>query len=181
MIAGGYYIVTALLLYSSEITTIFNQKKSKQIAPEINEDQNESNEIISDLMGGIRFDHETNVPHENIVESEEINAQPLKEAEESIGQSPNTLPEALLMGTIADLLQGIKTLAVDISNIGKEESTLLFQHLLSRYPQLVQTPYEEAVNLFIYNSLKEQGTDHLELNEIKSWWPQAEINSAISQ
>src|SRR5438045_3708029 len=86
VIAGGYYIVTALLLYSSEITNIFNQKEPKQITPEINEDQNESNKIIDDLMGGIKFDRETNVPHENIVRSDEINAQPLREAEEPIQQ-----------------------------------------------------------------------------------------------
>ena len=83
VVAGGYYIVTALLVYGSEIKNIFKQKESNLIAAEIVGDQNGSNES-NDLMGGIKYESEVNVPHENIVESSEIKVKQSGEPEEAI-------------------------------------------------------------------------------------------------
>ena len=121
-------------------------------------------------MGKINSETQVNVPHEILLESEEINVQPSGEAEEPIRQSATNSPETLLIGTIADLLEEIKTVIAGLPPNEKEETVLLFKALLSRYPQLILTRYQEAINFFIYNSLKEKATFDLKPNEIKSWW-----------
>ena len=83
LIVGGYYAISTLLLYGAEITSIFKQEKSKSTQPEVSEDQNDSNES-NDLMGSVKYETGVNVPHENLIESSELNVQEAKEADEPI-------------------------------------------------------------------------------------------------
>ena len=176
LIGGGYYVITTLLLYGSEITTIFKQKERKQSASEINDDQNDSNESI-DLMGKIKYDTEVNVPHENLITTEEIQVQTTNEDEEVVVGSPSDQADALIIVTIADLLEEIKTLADVLKDSSKEEAVLFFKAILSCYPQLIGTNYQEALSLFIYDSCKEHCQFDLTPNEIKSWWTEEEGTS----
>lgn len=173
VIAGCYYVIASLLLYSQEIINIFTQKDSKQIVAEVRDDQNNSNESI-DLMGEIKYESQVNVPHEIIVESEEVITQSLTIAEEPITLVSVTLPEVALVNSLAELTQEIKLLVATLPGTSKEDIVLLFQHFLSRYPQLVQTSYCEAINLVISNSINEGCSIHFDTNEIKSWWPKLE-------
>lgn len=177
---GSYYAITTLLFYSSEITNIFRQREPKQIASETNEDQNDSTES-NDLMGKVKYDTEVNAAREKSVSSEELQVQSSNENEETIKTSLSNNADALLLGTIADLLQEVKVLAEVVSDSSKEETVSLFKSLLSRYPQLVGTHCQEAVSFNIYDSCKAQCEFDLELNEITSWWPEVKSNSNDNQ
>ena len=180
---SSYYIITSLLLYSGEITHIFKQKESKQIDPDAHDDQNGSNERNdpSDLMGKIKYETEVNVPREKSVASEELQFQSSNESEEIITPVQSNQTDTLLIGTIADLLQEIKALAEVVSISSKEESISFFKSLLQRFSKLSGTHYEDAVNMFIYNSCKEQCSFDLQPNEIKSWWIAEESKSTSNQ
>ena len=162
--------MTALLLYGNEITNIFKQKESKLIATEISADQTDSTESI-DLMGGIKYESEVNVPHENVVESNEVSVQEPSEQEEPI-ESRDLLSDAF-----EDLKNEIRIVAEGLSCENKDESTLLFKALLSRYPQLVQTQYENKIIQFINDLTKEKADLQITPSEIKSWWGEVEIST----
>lgn len=70
------------------------------------------------------------------------------------GLVKQTGSEALLVGTIADLLEEIKNLWFDIRRTekSKEETSRLFQSLLSRYRPSIGANYRDVINLFIYDS-----------------------------
>jgi hypothetical protein len=180
---SSYYIITSLLLYSGEITHIFKQKESKQIDSDAHDDQSGSNERNdpSDLMGKIKYETQVNVPREKSVTSEELQFQVSNENEEIIVPVQSNQTDTLLIGTIADLLQEIKALAEVVSTSNKEESVSFFKSLLQRFSKLRGTHYEDAVNMFIYNSCKEQCSFDLQPNEIKSWWIAEESNSTSNQ
>ena len=177
---SSYYIITTLLLYSGEITHIFKQKESKQIDSTTQDDQNGSNET-NDLMGKIKYETEVNVPREKSVTSEELQFQSSNKSEEVIVPVQTNQTDTLLIGTIADLLQEIKALAEVVSTSSKEESVSFFKSVLQRFSKLRGTHYEDAVNMFIYNSCKEQCSFDLQPNEIKSWWVAEESNSTSNQ
>jgi hypothetical protein len=180
VVVTGYYVISTLLLYSGEITHIFKHKESKQIDPGAPDDQNSSNES-NDLMGKIKYETEVNVPREKSVTSEELQFQSSNESEEIIVPVQSNQTDTLLIGTIADLLQEIKALAEVVSTSSKEESVSFFKSLLQRFSKLRGTHYEDAVNMFIYNSCKEQCSFDLQPNEIKSWWIAEESNSTSNQ
>ncbi|MBS1681584.1 MAG: hypothetical protein OJF59_001826 [Cytophagales bacterium] len=170
--AGSYYVITALLLFSGEIKSIFTQKQSNAIDSEELEDQNDSNESI-DLMGKVKYETLVNVPHENIVDTEEVKTQPPREAEEPI-EAKVLSPEGLLVGSVADLLEEIKIILNELTTGSREEIISIFQSLLSRYPQLVGTNYQEEISLFLSDALATHTTHGFKPNEIKKWWKENE-------
>ena len=178
LIVGGYYAITTLLLYGAEITSIFKQEKSKSTEPEVSEDQNDSNES-NDLMGSVKYETGVNVPHENLIESSELNVQEAKEADEPIKSIDPR--EAMMAGFATVLQEEIATLVTEFSSSAEGEIILVFKSLLSVYPQLVRTPYKDSLSLLICDSLKANSAFHPELNEINSWWPQVAANSSNTQ
>ena len=178
LIVGGYYAITTLLLYGAEITSIFKQEKSKSTEPEVSEDQNDSNES-NDLMGSVKYETGVNVPHENLIESSELNVQEAKEADEPIKSIDPR--EARMAGFATVLQEEIATLVTEFSSSAEGEIILVFKSLLSVYPQLVRTPYKDSLSLLICDSLKANSAFHPELNEINSWWPQVAANSSNTQ
>src|SRR5690606_2173350 len=94
LVVGGYYIITILLLYSSELANIFKQKKRNFTNGEVSQDQTSSNDL-NDLMGAVRYvaPRELNVPREEQISSENIIAVPSKEPEEPIEVARESSPE----------------------------------------------------------------------------------------
>jgi|APTNR8051073442_1049403.scaffolds.fasta_scaffold00018_201 hypothetical protein len=169
IIVGGYYAITALLLYSEEIKSIFNQSQRKSIEADAYVDQSDSNES-TDLMGSVKYETAVNVPHENVVESEEINAQPLTEIEDVIGYVTVDPANMLIVKSAAELFAEIQTIIKELSEGSKEEITSIYQSLLQRYPQLIATNHQELISRFINNSLSTNTAHSFTLDEVKSWW-----------
>ncbi len=175
-----YYAISILLLFSSEIINIFKQKQSKQITPETKEDQNDSSES-NELMGKVKYESETSPTREKSISSEELQIQSTDVTEEVIEVSSVKPSDAILLGTIADFLQEIKTLTEVVKDSSKEEATALFKSLISRYQQVGDTHYKDALNIFIYDSCEQHCAFNLELKEIIVWWPEAEKMSIHNQ
>lgn len=170
IIVVGYYVISTLLLFSSEIVTIFKEKKLASAFPASKSNQNSSFEG-DDFMGRARYEPESNreLLREERTEAETLAIAPDQEEDEVIDFiSPE---EDNLRSATQHLIDEVRELVQVISGSSKEECVPLFQTLLSRAPQLVATSYQEAVNLGIYHSLKEQDLFQVELQEINSWWP----------
>jgi hypothetical protein len=168
LLVAGYYVITTLLLYSNEIKNIFNQKTPKQIDEDVNDEQSDSNES-NPLMGGIKYESLTqvNVSREQISATEEINFAPLAEADEPIDATLNNAINRF----VSTLLTEIESLLEVIAKENKIETATFFKALLYNYPQLVATDYQDEISQHIYDALKQNCEFHLELNEVKSWWP----------
>jgi FtsZ-interacting cell division protein ZipA len=181
LLIGGYYVITVLLLYSNEISTIFKQKKTKLTNPKVREHQTDSNESI-ELMGAVRFtaSHSENVPREEKVEAESLSVAAAHEPEEPVAVAVSETEEMLLK-SVATLLEEINTLKEVVGMGSKDECTELFRTLLSNYADLSQSAHEPEITAFIHNACKAQGQFQIELSEVKSWWPNLEATAANNQ
>lgn len=169
LLIGGYYFITVLLLYSSEISNIFKQKKTKLTNPKVREHQSDSNESI-ELMGSVRFtaSQSENVPREEKVEAESLSVAAAHEPEEPMAVAVSETEEMLLK-SVSTLLEEINTLKEVVDMGSKDECAELFRTLLSNYADLSQSAHEPEITAFIHNACKAQGQFQIELSEVKSW------------
>lgn len=164
-------MVSGLLLYGREITFLVKQNSLNKSATPIQDDQVPSTNDIN-LMGNIKID----VPSENKISVEEVISQPPKEAEDSV-IAIDTVAAGLVVGSVADLLEEIKSLASGLTGCPREEAATMFQQLLSRHGNLVGTPYQESLNLVIVGELADKCSINFEPAEIATWWPTADIQN----
>lgn len=169
IIVAGYYVITTLLLYGEEIKFIFAQRRPNVTETDSNDEQNDSNESI-DLMGSVKYETQVNVPHEKVVETDDINAQPLDEVEDAMDGVIISTPDVLIAKSVAELLLEVKTIITELSHGSREEITSIYRSLLQRYPQLSGSNYQEEINLFIHDSFSTNTSHGFTLDEIKSWW-----------
>lgn len=181
LLIGGYYVITVLLLYSSEISNIFKQKKVKFTNTKVNEHQSDSNESI-ELMGSVRFtaSQSENVPREEKVEAESLSVAAAREPEEPMAVAASEAEEALLK-SVSTLLEEINTLKDVVAMGSKEECAELFRALLSNYSDLSQSAHEPEITAFIHSACKAQGQFQIELSEVKSWWPNVGATATNNQ
>jgi hypothetical protein len=179
---GGYYVITALLLYSKEITNIFKQKKLNLTNTNVREYQTGSNESI-ELMGSVRYatSQSENVPREESVEAESLSVVAPQEPEEPIIEAVTSEADEALLKSVSTLLEEVNTLTEVVAVGSKEECAELFRTLLSNYVDLSQSAHEPEITAFIYNSCKEHCEFQIELNEVKSWWPHAGSTAVKNQ
>lgn len=181
LLIGGYYAITVLLLYSSEISNIFKQRKANLTSAKVREHQSDSNESI-ELMGSVRFaaSQSENVPREDKVETESLSVVATREPEEPMAVAPSETEEVLLK-SISILLEEINTLKEVVAMGSKEECAELFRTLLSNYSDLSQSAHEPEITAFIHNACIAQGQFQIELSEVKSWWPNLEATATNNQ
>ncbi|MFZ6013020.1 MAG: hypothetical protein ACOYXT_21940 [Bacteroidota bacterium] len=174
LLIGGYYAITVLLLYSKEISNIFKQKKLNLTNTNVRENQTGSNEPI-ELMGAVRYANAQteNVPREERVEAESLSLIAPQEPEEPITEAVTSEADEALLKSVSTLLEEVNTLTEVVAVGSKEECAELFRTLLSNYVDLSRTAHEPEITAFIYNSCKEHCEFQIELNEVKSWWPDA--------
>ncbi|MBN8577984.1 MAG: hypothetical protein J0L66_13655 [Cytophagales bacterium] len=179
---GGYYVITLLLLYSSEITNIFKQKKPNLTNANVRENQLDSNESI-ELMGSVKYGgrQSENVPREEKSETESLSVVTALEPEEPITEAAPSEADEAILKSVSTLLEEINTLTEVVAVGSKAECAELFRTLLSNYPDLFQTTHEPEITAFIYNSCKEHCEFLIELNEVKTWWPQQENTGVNNQ
>ena len=176
----GYYLVTTLLLFSSEIANIFKQRQFGTSAGETIQYQSESNDT-DDLMGKVRYEthDQQNVPREEKIEVDQLAFSANEVAEESI-QVFDELEDSRRK-SIQNITEEVDALTQIVSGNNKEEVVFLFQSLLSRYAQFIGTPYQKKINQIIYNSFKVQSEFQIELSEMNSWWPHVMDQSSQHQ
>lgn len=169
LVAGGYYVITFLLLYSNEITYILKQKKADHSSADVKSNQLDSNES-NDLMGGVRYENREhqNVPREDVASAEELQFVSGDTDEETIRSID--LIEEQRKNKFKKALEEINALIEVVSQGSKEESIPLFKTLLANYPQLIGTAYQEKASQHIFHACSEPCQFHFELSEINSWW-----------
>lgn len=182
LLIGGYYVITVLLLYSSEITNIFKQKKLNLTNTHERENQTDSNESI-ELMGSVKYGgrQSQNVPREEKSETESLSVVTAQEPEEPITEAATSEADEAVLKSVSTLLEEINTLTEVVAVGSKVECAELFRALLSNYPDLFHTTHEPEITAFIYNSCKEHCEFQIEINEIKTWWPQQENTTVKNQ
>ena len=182
LLIGGYYAITALLLYSNEITNIFKQKKLNLTNTRVRENQTDSNESI-ELMGSVKYGgrQSQNVPREEKSETESLSVATAQEPEEPITEAATSEADEAMLKSVSTLLEEINTLTEIVAVGSKDECAELFRTLLSNYPELFHTTHEPEITAFIYNSCKEHCEFQIELSEVKTWWPQQEITTVNNQ
>jgi hypothetical protein len=150
LLTGLYYVIVLRIISHKGGTTISSN-------PEVRE---------SGVMGGInegdRGDHSPSVASEQI--SFAGTTQPNSSQSESV--------DSLLLGSVSDLLEEAKTLTNFIleNKSSQEEATTFLRTLLSKYPQLKNTRYQKAIELYLFNELKDHEDQKMTLDEITTLW-----------
>lgn len=172
LILCGYYAITVLLLFSSEITNVFKPKPQGASEPA---KQNSENASQSSLMGDVRVERSTQqeLPREEVTTSEELQINSL-EAEEPI--STVDLVEESLQNDFSSISVEIQALAEIATQSTREETEILFKTLLSNYPQLIGTSFQQQASKLIYDLCIETTTHQFDHHAINSWWTDAETN-----
>jgi hypothetical protein len=167
---GSYYAITTLLLYHREIIQRIKSSGQQSVGQaEYTTVEKPSHTV----MGGIQKES-TQELRSSIGTAEEIYAAPASEEPETV-----TLPEAetsshdsLLIGSVADLLQEVKTLSQLLADYksDKAEGESLFRTLFLRYPHLRSTTYRQAINFYIVDASRSQFSFDLSSSEVNAWW-----------
>ena len=176
LIAGGYYGITVLLLYHHEIIHWF-KSRSQQSRVSTPEHSVESTPSVG-IMGGANRDN-ANEPLRTSVKTEEVAIAASDDEPETIHSPTLLAKDDLLIGSVADLLQEIKTLVQLVAEYksDKIESQSLFHALLIRYPHLRDTSYQEAIGLYICEAAKGQFSFDISLKEVSTWWNEENIKT----
>lgn len=161
-----YYLISSLLLFSNELVSLFKQTSRRNVN-RLNPTLDQTSSDHGDLLGIAKID----VPHENKISSEDIVPRPQREIEEPVITPDAPSYSGLVVGSVADILEEIKSLASGLAGSTHEEVAAMFRQLLSRHLNLVGTAYQESLNLVIVGELADKCSINLEPGEIATWWP----------
>jgi hypothetical protein len=158
---GTYYVVSTLLFYSKDLIAKIKKREATSEGP-----LHEPSNYVT-LMGAIKKDPPKK--HQQEVSAQDLVIEP---SQNSNGIHENS-EHTLLIGSVSDLLHEVKVLAgvVKESNGSKEDGSPMFQSLLSNYPHLVGTKYQDSISVYIHDQVKTECSFEVDLREITSWWP----------
>lgn len=152
LLTGVYYAVVLLIL-----------RRSKKSAPLIACNSENSQ---PDVLGGINDDVKQS--HTSSIDSDGISIAGTSQ------QDPATTEtvDPLLLGSVSDLLEEAKTLTHFIleNKSTTEEASTFLRTLLSKYSHLKGGKYQSAIELYLYNELKDDADQKLNLEEITRLW-----------
>jgi hypothetical protein len=163
IIVAAYYAITILLLYSKEIKEKLLKNKN-HLSP----DETETNENHSDsdaVIGNIReVDHV--IEEQGLLSSDQIQ---VAGGNGEIGYERHSTSEPI--ADVTELLDQAKALTMAIANDNptKEDTLELIKGLLSRFPQFRSSKYQDAIELFLHNNLKDLPIA-ITITDLKSLW-----------
>lgn len=152
LLTGVYYAVVLLLLRRSKKTDTlitFHSETSQ-----------------TDVMGGINDDAKES--HTSSIDSDGISIAGTTQQDPSVTETV----DPLLLGSVSDLLEEAKTLTHFIieNKSSKDESAAFLRTLLSKYSHLKGSKYQGAIELYLFNELKDDDDQKLNLEEIVALW-----------
>jgi hypothetical protein len=170
VVIGGYYGITTLLLYHREITQWIKTRGQEHVVKAAPGTLPLSPFAV---MGNVQQEP-TQTFRSSIETADAINVAASDEEPDTV-HSPEAFRSSddhLLIGSIADLLQEVKTVSQLIAECksDKAEGESLFRTLLLRYPHLRSTTYREAINLYILDAARNQFSFDLSSSEVNTWW-----------
>jgi len=164
VIVTVYYTVAACLFYHQEF---FQWLKANRQKPAVTPVENTH---TASLMGEAQRD--AREVRTSVTSAEEISITTNEEDAETITPEITSPPnEVLIIGTLADLLQDIKTIAAVTADSKADQlaTAELFQALLPRYTAISTSPYREAINVVIADTARGLSFEW-PLTEINAWW-----------
>jgi len=172
-IISFYYAITSLLLYSGELKD-WVAGKVTPVAQHPHDDPNSAH-APNEIMGRVNRSEIAVELRTSTLAEKDIAINSTDELQEPIQiprQGSATPTDSVLVGSVADLLEEIKTLVQLINEYksNKSEAQEFFHALFLRYPQLLNTSYQQAINLYIIDLTPEQFSFDLSLQEVTSWW-----------
>lgn len=165
----GYYSITALLFYAREIIQRIKSGSFTSSTP-LSHQQERQEDNTAAIIGAA-----TPTPLSSaqpMLASDEVILVASDEVAPDIIHSPSASPESLIVGSVSDLLNEIKTLVLlcEEYKSDKEECIALFTASFLKYPHLKGTTYQQAITAYVC----EEGKDHLsfipKLDEVRQWW-----------
>lgn len=172
--AAVYYTVIILLYFSADLKRIVGREKNDTVKT----NSEETTSSHKNLMGEVRTTRravDTSVPH--VEESTQVISSG-DEPDEDRSWTTNALVTQPLHRSFSQLLEEINALAYIVAQNSKEEISLLFETLLSRYPQLAKPHHQSSINQFIIEACQLHGELTLSHQDIDAWWTQALGNSS---
>lgn len=152
-----YYLFSVAVFYQKDfVHYLKNRGKSSQ-------SDSDTTSMSDNIMGATHS--EQHVPREERIAPEDVQIISKRD------DSEQTDSDSLLVGTVSDLLQEIRLLNENIQLQTKDELVPVFRELLAKYPKLINTQYQEAINLFIVNASQESGKWEFDSVEVESLWP----------
>jgi len=172
-IVSCYYAITSLLLYSGELKA-WVTGTVKHGVRHSHDDPNPA-PASNDIMGHVNRSEIVPELRTSTIAEQDIAINSTDEVQEPIQiprQGPATQTDAILVGSVADLLEEIKTVTQLINEYksSKSEAQEFFHALFLRYPQLLNTSYQQAINLYIIDLTPDQFSFDLSVQEVASWW-----------
>lgn len=165
--AAVYYAVIVLLYFSSDLRKLIKAEKTNVV--QIPSSQRAHG---TPLMGEARAAHLNTETSSHIDESTQIMSVS-GDHDNDRSWSTTEFVTQPLHRSFSQLLEEINALAYIIAQNSKEEISLLFETLLSRYPQLAKPHHKSSINQFIIEACQQHGEMTLSHEDIDAWWSQA--------
>lgn len=174
LLAGSYYAITSLLLYHKEIIQQFKARTLLSFAAPSTVNDNKPDE--QEIIGSTR--EEDVRGRTSAVRAEELSVGPGDEEEPETIDILNVAfagKDNLLIGSVADLLQEVRTIFQLTTDYASEKAVceVLFRTLLLRYPHVRGTPYRQIISEYICEAGAKQFGFPLQLDEVSTWWEDA--------
>ena len=167
-LVAGYYFITTFLLFRKEIVGWVRSHRENASFKSL---ETPDDKLSISVMGNILNDKEAHF-RSTISSSEDVNVFTHNEQPETIQVTAERNYDCILISSVGDLIQEIKSLIELVSECksDKTECVSLFRTLFLRYPHLLDTPYFDSINLYVIEVGKTQFSFDLSLNEVSSWW-----------
>jgi hypothetical protein len=186
-VIAGYYLISLIAFYRGEILTLVKGRVAQtssgsKSSPAKRPETDHPASTMPSLMGDIQTDaQDDDVP-------ESVSAEEL-EFTQGDGELPETflpllqkaLPsDNLLIGSVADLLQELKTLFKMLHeyNSSKEEGFSLLQSLLTKYPHLAQSSFKDSITEYICDVSRKDLSFELYYQEVTTLWNYQSVEDA---
>lgn len=168
---GGYYGIASLLLYYREIVAIA-KSRSISLRSEQTPQEEVPDEASTSIIGSAAPEPTPSIqPLELDSDALSLAASDTQEPDTIHPVSKNQ-PANLVVGSVSDLLQEIKTLIqlCEEYQSAKEECASLFNASFLKYPHLKGTTYQHAISAYVCEESKDHLPFALTLPEVQQWW-----------
>jgi hypothetical protein len=174
LLAVGYYAISTLLLYRGEISLWFKSKTGAPFSrPQAVVKPSSKPPQTDSIIGGISLQDARSDARSSSVSAEDFVIGEDEDDSNGIDQIPAVpMKDDLLIGTIADLLEEIKTVCrlIADTDADKAEAESLLRTLLTRYPNIADGSFRDAVTLYVCKELNERTVLDVSIPEAASWW-----------
>lgn len=172
--AAVYYAAILFLYFSADLKRLLTSAKND--TTEISSIEEAT--VNKNLMGEARSTHSKQEATASHVEESTQIISKTADIDHERSWSTDEFVTQPLHRSFSQLLEEINALAYIIAQNSKEEISLLFETLLSRYPQLAKPHHQSSINQFIIEACHQYGELTLTHQDIDAWWTQALGNSS---